>query len=268
LLDVLAMRRPPDRGDVTLMNGVRAAYFSQDSADELPRDGSAVEAVESAAPVTREQARALLGRLGLGGDAGDKSLDEFSGGERRRIMLACLMARAADLLFLDEPTNDLDIPSREALEAVLAGYGGAMIVISHDRYLLRRLGERVLWLHGGDADIVDGGYEAFERNGAAGGARIPSVKSAAPARASTAAAREREQRLDLGRDARALAACEREVAELDEERARLEREFADPAIYEDRTRVRELECELTAANTALDAAFARWEIHSKARSAS
>jgi len=260
LLDVLAMRRAPDRGDVTMMEGVRAACFSQDSADELPRDGTAVAAVEAAAPVTREQARALLGRLGLGGDAGDKSLDEFSGGERRRIMLACLMARAADLLFLDEPTNDLDIPSREALEAVLAGYGGAMIVISHDRYLLRRLGERVLRLHDGHADITDGGYEAFERNGAAGGfAGVPSAKSAAPARTATIATREREQRLDLGRDARALAACEREVAELDEERARLEREFADPFIYEDRARVAALEAALTAARAAVDDAFARWE---------
>jgi len=258
LLDVLALRRPPDHGDVTLMDGVRAAYFAQDSVDDLPRSGTAVEAIEAAAPVTREQARALLGRLGLGGEAGDKSLNEFSGGERRRIMLACLMARAADLLFLDEPTNDLDIPGREALEAVLAQYGGAMIVISHDRYLLRRLGERVLWLHDGHATVVDRDYEAFERERTTGAAATD-VKPAAAAILPTAATRERDQRLEVARDTRALAACEREVAQLDEERARLEREFADPAIYEDRERVTALQAELAAACVAVDAAFARWE---------
>jgi len=258
LLDVLALRRPPDHGDVTLMDGVRAAYFAQDSVDDLPSSGTAVEAIEAAAPVTREQARALLGRLGLGGEAGDKSLNEFSGGERRRIMLACLMARAADLLFLDEPTNDHDIPSREALEAVLAQYGGAMIVISHDRYLLRRLGERVLWLHDGHATVVDRDYEAFERERTTGAAATD-VKPAAATILPTAATRERDQRLEVARDTRALAACEREVAQLDEERARLEREFADPAIYEDRERVTALQAELAAACVAVDAAFARWE---------
>jgi len=258
LLDVLALRRPPDHGDVTLMDGVRAAYFAQDSVDDLPRSGTAVEAIEAAAPVTRKQARALLGRLGLGGEAGDKSLNEFSGGERRRIMLACLMARAADLLFLDEPTNDLDIPSREALEAVLAQYGGAMIVISHDRYLLRRLGERVLWLHDGHATVVDRDYETFERDRTTGAAATD-VKPADAAILPTAATRERDQRLEVARDTRALAACEREVAQLDEERARLEREFADPAIYEDRERVTALQAELAAACVAVDAAFARWE---------
>ncbi|MBC5799627.1 MAG: ABC-F family ATP-binding cassette domain-containing protein [Candidatus Eremiobacteraeota bacterium] len=267
LLDVLASRRPPDHGDVRLMDGVRAAYFAQDSVDELPRSGTAVEAVEAAAPLTGEQARGLLGRLGLGGDAGDKPLNEFSGGERRRIMLACLMARAADLLFLDEPTNDLDIPSREALEAVLAHYGGAMIVISHDRYLLRRLGERVLWLQDGRATVIERTYEAFERELTAGSSAVPAKPAAAPP-APRAAGRERDQRLEAARDARALAACEREVAQLDEERARLEREFADPGIYADPQRVAALQSDLAAASAAVDAAFARWEALSAKREAS
>ncbi|MDQ2908137.1 MAG: ABC-F family ATP-binding cassette domain-containing protein [Candidatus Eremiobacteraeota bacterium] len=284
LLDVLALRRQPDRGAVTMMDGIRAAYFAQDSADELPLDLSAVAAVEREASVTGEQARAFLGRLGLGGDAADKPVGEFSGGERRRIMLACLMTRAADLLFLDEPTNDLDIASREALESVLAAYGGAMVVISHDRYLLRRLAERVLWLRDGRATFLDGGFEDFERasidEGAAcsdGARRKPNAVTAdaasasetslAPARERNGQQRERNERQQRERDARELAACEREVARLDDERARLEREFADPLIYDDRARVSELERELAAASNALDAAFARWEALSEAGSA-
>ena len=124
------------------MDGVSTASFAAGCGRRVIAAVSAVEAVLDGASVLPEEARALLGRLGLGGDAGDKLVGEFSGGERRRIMLARLMARSADCLFLDEPTNDLDIPSREALEDVLASYGGAIVVISHDRYLLRRLRKR------------------------------------------------------------------------------------------------------------------------------
>ena len=254
LLSVLAGRRAPDAGRVKIMDGVTTAYFSQDAADELPRGCSAVDAVLEGASIGAEEARALLGRLGLGGEAGDKDVEAFSGGERRRIMLARLMARSADLLFLDEPTNDLDIPSREALETVLASYGGAMVVVSHDRYLLRRLAERVIWLRDGAATTIENGYERFEAL-----QREPAREAKAVAKAPKAATVARDDRLDGERRARDLAACEREVARLDEERARLEREFADPSIYDDRPRVAQLERELEAARGAVDAAYERWE---------
>ncbi len=273
LLDVLAGRRAAEHGTVEIATGVRSAYFAQDTTDDLAPGATAVDAVLEGATIVPEEARALLGRLGLGGDAGDKPVEAFSGGERRRIMLARLMARAADLLFLDEPTNDLDIPSREALEAVLASYGGAMLVVSHDRYLLRRLAERVLVLDGGRATMLDGGYEryeAFERGESveAKPTKTPakSAKPVAPAPpVETNAKSERERRQAIDRNARAVAAAEREVARLDEERARLEREFADPAIYDDRERVAVLERELAEVRAAVEAAFERWESLSSAR---
>src|SRR5665213_2793801 len=98
----------------------------------------------------------------IGGDAADKPVRDFSGGERRRIMLAALMARKADVLLLDEPTNDLDIDSREALESVLDEYAGSIVVVSHDRFLLSRLADRVLWIEGGAWGAIDGGYDAYE----------------------------------------------------------------------------------------------------------
>jgi ATP-binding cassette subfamily F protein 3 len=168
------------------------------------------------------------------------------------------MAQSADLLFLDEPTNDLDIPSREALEAVLSSYGGAMLVVSHDRYLLRRLAERVLWLHDGEATYVDGGYEQFEELARRGSLKAPPVAPKAVV-ASPAPKAERDTSKRRERDLRALAASEREVARLDEARAELEREFADPAIYEDRARVARLQRKLDDARSELEAAFARWE---------
>jgi ATP-binding cassette subfamily F protein 3 len=255
LLAILADRRSPDRGSVKVSEGVKTAYFSQDAADELPAGVSAVDAVLAGASIVPEEGRALLGRLGLTGDAGDKPVEAFSGGERRRIMLARLMARSADCLFLDEPTNDLDIPSREGLEAVLASYGGAMIVVSHDRYLLQRLADKVLWLRGGTATLIDGGYEAFEdlqRPGVTQPAAKPKAKPAPKPAAPPPPA-------PNGRAAKDIAAIEREVARLDAEKARLEREFADPAIYDDRERVATLERELADVRAAVDAAYERWE---------
>jgi len=259
LLAILCGRRPPDGGRVTIPKGVRTAYFSQDAADELGQGLSAVEAVLDGASVNVEEARALLGRLGLGGDAGDKDVAEFSGGERRRIMLARLMARSADLLFLDEPTNDLDIPSREALESVLAGYGGAMLVVSHDRYLLQRLAERVVWLREGVATVIDGGYERFEEAQRPEAARAPARAPKRDAPASSVAVVQRDERSHRDREARELAAAEREVARLDAACARLQGEFVDPAIYDDRARVAALERELGDARAEMEAAFARWE---------
>jgi ATP-binding cassette subfamily F protein 3 len=162
------------------------------------------------------------------------------------------------LLFLDEPTNDLDIPSQEALETVLSSYGGAMVVVSHDRYLLQRVAERVLWLRDGQATLLDGGYERFEAAQRPGAAPPP---AAPPVRARTASPppSERDDRLRKERETRELSACEGEVARLDAERARLEREFADPLIYDDRPRVERLQRELDTARAALDAAFERWE---------
>jgi len=257
LLEILGGRGRPDSGVVRVPEGVRSAYFAQDAADDLRPGQSAAEAVLEGAAILPQEARALLGRLGLGDEAGEKAVEDFSGGERRRIMLARLMARAADCLFLDEPTNDLDIPSREALESVLASYGGALVIVSHDRYLLRRTTDRVLWLHDGEATMFENGFAQFEAR-----SRISEPETAPrPAQKKELSPQEleREARLAAARRQRELVACELEVARLDAERARIEREFADPAIYDDQTRVATLRAELERAQKALDEGYGRWE---------
>ena len=162
LLNIINGEMTPDTGNVRYGQGLTTASYSQSSVDDLPAGVSAADSVAQMG-VTGEEARSLLGRLNLGGDQVDKPVEAFSGGERRRIMLARLMAQRADCLFLDEPTNDLDIPSREALEDVLAAYDGALFVVSHDRYLLKRLAQRVVAIRDGHANIVDGDYETYEQ---------------------------------------------------------------------------------------------------------
>ena len=210
--------------------------------------------------VTGEEARSLLGRLNLGGDAVDKPVEAFSGGERRRIMLARLMAQRADCLFLDEPTNDLDIPSREALEDVLASYDGALFVVSHDRYLLKRLAERVIAIRDGHATIVDGDYETYEQRQHT----LPSAATASDARPGAKGVQNdkraaHEAKLDAGRRKRAVLDAEKRVADLDAEKARLEARFAASDLYADPSAVITLQLDLDRVRMESERALEAWE---------
>ena len=196
--------------------------------------------------------------MNLGGDAVDKPVEAFSGGERRRIMLARLMAQRADCLFLDEPTNDLDIPSREALEDVLAAYDGALFVVSHDRYLLKRLAQRVIAIRDGRAVVVEGDYDLYERRQHE--FLAPPV-AAAPARSDAAAGRRaaHDAKQDRARRKRAVTDAEKRVADLDGERAALEARFAAGDLYADPGAVIALQRELERVRAEAARALDDWE---------
>jgi ATP-binding cassette subfamily F protein 3 len=270
LLRILDGSLAPDRGSVRYGVGLTMASYSQSSVDDLPSRSTAAAAVMEMG-VTDEEARGLLGRLNLGGDAGDKPVEAFSGGERRRIMLARLMAQRADCLFLDEPTNDLDIPSREALEEVLSSYDGALFVVSHDRFLLARLAQRVVDVRDGVVSIVDGDYATYEkraRNGAANGAPPAAVVTATAVLARSETKRERvgaqAAKHDAQRRKRALAEAEKRVADLDAERAALDLRFTAADLYDDPAAVVELQRELDRVRALLEQAMAAWETASAA----
>jgi ATP-binding cassette subfamily F protein 3 len=258
LLRIISGDMTPDRGHVRYGVGLTTAGYSQSTVDDLPPGLTAADAVQQMG-VTGEEARSLLGRLNLGGDSVDKPVEAFSGGERRRIMLARLMAQRADCLFLDEPTNDLDIPSREALEDVLASYDGALFVVSHDRYLLKRLAERVIAIRDGHATIVDGDYETYEQRqhllpGATPGDARASGKSVQNDKRAA-----HEARLDAGRRKRAVLDAEKRVASLDAEKARLEARFTASDLYVDLSAVITLQLELDRVRLESERAFEAWE---------
>jgi ATP-binding cassette subfamily F protein 3 len=257
-LRILGGDLAPDAGSVRYGTGLTTASYAQSSVDDLPAGVTAADAV-MAMGVTDQEARGLLGRLNLGGDSGDKLVEAFSGGERRRIMLARLMAQRADCLFLDEPTNDLDIQSREALEEVLAAYDGALFVISHDRYLLKRLGERVVSIRDGAAVVFHGDYEKYERlqhqlHGGDSGQPAQPTKPSGDDRRAT-----HEAKLDAGRRKRELAGAEKRVADLDAERAALEAQFAHTGLYDDTQAVLELNRDLERNRRESESALAEWE---------
>ncbi len=260
LLKILSGEIAADKGNIRFGPGLKTAYFAQDSADELPTGVRAVDAVLDAAKITEEEARGLLGRMRLGGEAADKPVEAFSGGERRRIMLARLMAQKADCLLLDEPTNDLDIPSREALESILAEYDGALLVVSHDRYLLKRLAETTLWIRDGLATPIQGGYDAFESAalGHATNGKAPEPK-AKPAPKVVEPPQPRASVKEIARRKRELEAAEKRVAEIDRKRGELSALFAAPDLYDNPEAVAKLRNQLSAIETAASEALHAWE---------
>src|SRR6201987_2757119 len=151
--------------------GVEAAYFSQHEV-ELDERGSVLDCAQRATGLSRPQAQAMLGRfLFSGWEAHEKPVTALSGGERRRLALALVVASGANLLVLDEPTNHLDLESREALEAALDAFPGTVLLVSHDRALLDAVAERTLAIEDGTLHSYDGGWAELLRRREGGEAR-------------------------------------------------------------------------------------------------
>ncbi|MGL6279012.1 MAG: ABC-F family ATP-binding cassette domain-containing protein, partial [Gaiella sp.] len=158
LLETLLGHRQPEAGVVKLGHGVVPAYFSQHDA-ELPRSGTVLDATVAATGLPRPKAQALLGKfLFSGWEAHEKQVSVLSGGERRRLTLAHVVASGANLLVLDEPTNHLDLESREALEAALEAFPGTILFVSHDRAILDAVPSRIVAVEGLALRSYDGAW--------------------------------------------------------------------------------------------------------------
>jgi len=156
--EVLAGVRAPDEGERWVGPSVRIGYLPQGHETE-PGDRTPIEFVRDVKPMYEEDAVALLGRFLFRYDQMRQPVGTLSGGERTRLQLCLLMLSGANCLLLDEPTNHLDIDSMEVLEAALESYDGTVIVISHDRYLLDRIPDRIVEVRDGRAHSSPGGYD-------------------------------------------------------------------------------------------------------------
>ncbi|MGD0453758.1 MAG: ABC-F family ATP-binding cassette domain-containing protein [Solirubrobacteraceae bacterium] len=166
LIETLAGRRPLAAGKLSTGHNVKVGYLSQ-HADELgaggPAEQSVVDAAQRATGLSPGKARALLGRFLFSGEDAEKPLSGLSGGERRRLSLAVLVQSGANVLILDEPTNHLDIESREALEDALRSFGGAILLVSHDRALLDAVGTRTIAVEDRSLHSYVGGWPEYVR---------------------------------------------------------------------------------------------------------
>ena len=245
LLETLLGARPPDAGRVKLGHGVVPAYFSQHEA-ELPKRGTVLDATVSATGLSRPKAQSLLGRfLFSGWETHEKDVSVLSGGERRRLALALVVASGANLLVLDEPTNHLDLESREALEAALEAFPGTVLFVSHDRAILDAVPQRIVAIEGHALHSYDGGWADLVRE--------REERQPPPAARPAPVARERRVRprrqgpTELERVEERIGRLEAQVAELE---ARLAADWTNMDVLAAHTAARE----------ELQATLERWEV--------
>jgi ATP-binding cassette, subfamily F, member 3 len=173
---VLGLREQVE-GSVRLGHGVVPAYFSQHEV-ELDERGSVLDCAQRATGLSRPQAQNLLGRfLFSGWEAHEKPVTALSGGERRRLALALVVASGSNFLVLDEPTNHLDLESREALEGALDAFPGTVLLVSHDRALLDAVAHRLLAIEDRALRSFDGGWAEYAQH------RAEPAETAPPPRA-------------------------------------------------------------------------------------
>jgi ABC transport system ATP-binding/permease protein len=250
---------PPDRGTVVLGANTRPAYLEQ-GRSELRDDLTVLEEVGDGndfveLPDQRVHVRGFLRMLAFPDSVADTKVGQLSGGERNRVQLARLLRRGGNLLVLDEPTNDLDLPTLGALEDGLLHFAGCALIVSHDRWFLDRVATGILAFDGaGDVTLYEGSYtfyaERRPKKAAADGRadkRDTRVKAPAPRKLTFKEARE----LDGIEDA--IAAAEARVREL-------EATLSDPAVFKDRgAEVQQLVASLDAARAEVERLFARWQ---------
>ena len=162
LIETLAGRREPAAGSVRTGHNVKVGYLSQ-HADTAAGEGTVLDAAQRGTGLSGQKARDLLGGFLFSGADVEKSLDDISGGEQRRLSLAILVASGANVLILDEPTNHLDVESREALEDALSAFEGAVILVSHDRALLEAVGSRTVVCEDGRLESHPSGWAVYQR---------------------------------------------------------------------------------------------------------
>jgi len=245
LLETLLGHREPDAGRVKLGHGVVPAYFSQHEA-ELPERGSLLDVATAATGLPRPQAQNLLGRfLFSGWETHEKSVTVLSGGERRRLALALVVASGANLLVLDEPTNHLDLESREALEAALEAFSGTVLLVSHDRAVLDAVPDRIVSVEQLGLRSTDGGWADLVREREKEAVRAPERTVPAAKAARPRPARPRPTELDE---------VEKRIAVLEPRVAELENRLAESWTDMD------LLASYTAGREELDGLLARWEV--------
>jgi len=164
LLRLIMGLESPDDGKASLgEHNVMAGYFEQNQAEALDLQKTVIDTMFEAVPDwTQTQVRSLLGSFCLSNDAVFKDVDNLSGGEKARLALALMLVQPCNLLVLDEPTNHLDIPAKQMLEDALQAYEGAALLVSHDRYFISRVANRIVELRDGELILYRGNYAYFQ----------------------------------------------------------------------------------------------------------
>ncbi len=259
LLKIFMEQLAPDSGRVIPGKGLEIGYYAQTRQDLNP-NLSVLEEIWSLTPNSPEvEIRNFLGAFLFSGDDVERETGSLSGGEQSRVALAKLMRSPLNLLVLDEPTNHLDIASRHVLENALETFEGTVIAVSHDRYFLNRLANRLIVLGDGKWQLIDGNYDAYQRQ--IQGVEIPAVQNA-PKTQTDYESRKRAMRQQQRRERR-LAEIEEAIAALEDQADQIAEEMAREDLSTDWHRLKELAQKKEGVQNRMDHLFEEWEVLEK-----
>ena len=263
LTKLISGRLAPSEGRITRADRLKVAYFAQHQLDELDPAGSPYDHVRRLMPDAPEaKVRARAGAIGFPGAAADTPVARLSGGEKSRLLLALACFEGPHLVVLDEPTNHLDIDSRAALIEAINGFAGAVILVSHDRYLLEACADRLWLVQNGGVAPFEGDLDDYRRlvlataddEGQDGASKSGERRSRTETRRAAA-----ERRAELAPLKRRIAALEAEMAKLGKRVGEIDQTLADPKLYErDPARAAKLAKERADAAGALAGAEEQW----------
>ena len=164
LLRLIMGLEKPDEGSITIGKyNIIPSYFEQNQAEALELEKTVIETISQSVPDwTQTEIRSLLGSFGLTNDSVFKEVSQISGGEKARLALALMIIKPSNLLILDEPTNHLDIPSKQMLEQALSNYKGNALIVSHDRYFISKVANKIVEIRDGQLIKYQGDYKYYK----------------------------------------------------------------------------------------------------------
>lgn len=258
LLKILTGEYQTDSGEYKFGNNIQFGYYDQAQTDLDPSKTVIDEVWDRYPKMTQTQVRSALAQFLFKGDDVFKNVGKLSGGEKARVSLLKLMLSKANMLLLDEPTNHLDIHSREALENALASYGGTLLIVSHDRYLINKLADRIVWLGKTGTVNIDGNYDRYIelKEAKAQSEQAVQVKAAEGKKNDYKERKERES--TLRKLSGALKRCEQAIDEIGLKTAELAQQMSQPEIATDYEKTSALAQEIEALKEKEEALTAEW----------
>lgn len=258
LLKILTGEYQADSGEYKFGNNIQFGYYDQAQKDLDPSKTVIDEVWDRYPGMTQTQVRSALAQFLFKGDDVFKNVGKLSGGEKARVSLLKLMLSKANMLLLDEPTNHLDIHSREALENALASYGGTLLIVSHDRYLINKLADRIVWLGKTGTVNIDGNYDRYIelKEAKAQSEQAVQVKAAEGKKNDYKERKERES--TLRKLSGALKRCEQAIDEIGLKTAELAQQMSQPEIATDYEKTSALAQEIEALKEKEEALTAEW----------